>query len=575
MKKIVCLLLALLMFVSLFAACGTKTEEAAAETTEEAATTETTETTEEAATEETSSVAVEAGATMIRTTQDWPTYYDPGVGSSYSCSTSQTNIYDPLYFPQADGSIIPWLATDMPVVSEDAMTYTITIKEGVKFHSGNEMKASDVAYSMNRMLAIGEGYAYLYQGVVETATAIDDYTVEFKLSAPFGPFTNTLIRFMIVEEALVREHYNTEDNTYGDECDYGKTWMLTNDAGSGPYKTVEFKLDEYLLAEKFDDYFQGWEEKPNAPQYFKISNMTDAVAVRTAVANDELEITDELQPLENYETMDAMEGVDLSAFQNGNTFNMMLNTKATYTDDIHLRKAIALCFDYETVRTSIYPGALPAYGPVPTILPGFNADIPTYERDVEAAKAELAQSKYAGEEIVLQLTWCAEVPEQEKIALLLQANLQEIGIGLEITSKPFGSMITDAQSVETTPQVSFVNFASPYFEAGGILKTRYHSGSCGTWENMEWLQDAELDAMIEDALATVDQEERFAKYAEIQQYIYDLCPTVWGFSWIEKRAVLSDRVTWGAYEATVNGTDFFMPMGYAIYCRDIEVQPAG
>ena len=71
--------------------------------------------------------------------------------------------------------------------------------------------------------------------------------------------------------------------------------------------------------------------------------MTDPVAVRTAMSNRELEITDELQPLENYNTMDAMDGVDLSAVCGGNTFNMMLNTKAEFTDDVHLRKAIAYC----------------------------------------------------------------------------------------------------------------------------------------------------------------------------------------------------------------------------------------
>lgn len=516
----------------------------------------------------TSGAVVEQGASIVRTTQDWPTYYDPAVGSDYSSSTTQANVYDPLVFPMPDGSIRPHVATEW-TVSGDSLTYTFTIRDDVKFHSGNLMKASDVAYSMNRMLDIGEGYAYLYAGVVKSCTAPDDTHVVFELSKPFGPFVNALIRMLIVEEALVKEHYDLTDTTYADKGDYGKKWMLTNDAGSGPYKTAEFKLDEYFLGERFDDYFLGWEE--GAPKYFKISSMTEAVAVRTAMANKELEITDELQPLENYNTIDAFDGVDLATWQNGNTFNMMLNTKAQYTDDVHLRKAIAYCFDYETLRTAIYPGAGESQGPVASVLPGFDPTVPAYTRDIDKAKAELAQSKYASEKITLNLTWCAEVPEQEKIALLLQSNLAELGIDLVITKKPFGSMITDAQTVETTPQISFVNFASPYFEAGGMLKTRYHSSSCGTWEQMEWLQDAELDAMIEDALATVDNDARFAKYATIQHYIYDLCPTVWGFNWIEKRAVQTGYLTWGAMDATVGGTDYFMPMGYAIYAHDMKI----
>lgn len=516
-----------------------------------------------------SSAVVEEGASIIRTTEDWPTYYDPAVGSDYSDSTTQANVYDPLVFPMPDGSVRPNVATEW-TVSADSLTYTFKIRSDVKFHSGNFMKASDVVYSMNRMLAIGEGYSYLYTDVIEECTAPDDTTVVFKLSKPFGPFVNSLIRMMIVEEALVTEHYDLSDSTYGDKGDYGKKWMLTHDAGSGPYKTVEFKLDEYFLGEKFDDYFLGWEE--GAPKYFKISGMVEPVAVRTAIANKELEITDELQPLENYTTMDGFDGVDLAAWENGNTFNMMLNTKAQYTDDVHLRKAIAYCFDYETLRTAIYPGAGESQGPVARVLPGFDPTVPAYTRDINKAMDELAQSKYAGEKITLTLTWCAEVPEQEKIALLLQSNLAELGIDLVITKKPFGSMITDAQSVDTTPQISFVNFASPYFEAGGMLKTRYHSSSCGSWEQMEWLQDATLDAMIEDALATVDNTARFAKYAEIQHYIYELCPTIWGFNWIEKRAVQTGYVNWDAATATINGTDYFMPMGFAVYAHDMVVK---
>lgn len=506
---------------------------------------------------------------IVRTTEDWPTYYDPGVGSDYSSSTTQANVYDPLLFPLPDGTIRPHIATEWEI-SDDSKTYTFKIRDDVKFHSGNILTAHDVVYSMKRMLEIGEGYAYIFQNVIDDVSAQDDTTVKFTLKEPFGPFIYSLVRLMIVDQKTVEEHYDTSVDTYGEKGDYGKTWMLTNDAGSGPYKTKEFKLDEYFLGEKFENYFLGWDG--DEPKYFKISNMTEPVAVRTSIANKELEITDELQPLENYETMDQMEGVDLAVWLSGNTFQMMLNTKAEFTDDIHLRKAIAYCFDYETVVTQIYPGAKISQGPVAVVLPGFNENIPESKQDIEKAKEELAKSKYAGQPITLDLTWCAEVPEQEKISLLLQSNLSELGINLQITKKPFGSMIADAQNVETTPQISFVNFSSPYFEAGGMLRTRYHSSATGTWEQMEWLQDDELDKMIDKALSTVDEQERFALYAEIQKYIYELQPTVWVFNWVEKRAVRSENVEWPAYTAMTENENYFMPMGYSIYCHNMKIK---
>lgn len=507
---------------------------------------------------------------IIRTTEDWPTYYDPAVGSSYSCSSTQVNVYSPLVFPQADGSIAPHVATEWDI-SDDGLTYTFKIREDVPFHSGNMLKASDVAYSMNRMLEIGEGYAYLYVGLVEECTAPDDTTVVMKLNQPFGPFIDTLVRLMVVEEALVTEHYDTSVATYGDKGDYGKTWMLTNDAGSGPYKTKEFKLDEYFLGERFDDYFLGWEE--NAPQYFQISNMTDPVAVRTAMSNGELEITDELQPYENYVTMDSFDGVDVAAYESGNMCQLMLNTKVAPTDDIHFRKALAYAFDYETVVNSIYPGAGICHGPVASVIPGADTSIPSYGYNLDKAKEELAQSPYANDPSMMKITlsWCAEVPEQEKISLLIQSNLKELGIEVEISKKPFGSMIADAQTVETTPNASIVNFSPSYFEAGSVLKTRYHSSSTGSWEQMEWVQDPTLDAMIEAALSTQDRDERFAQYAEIQQYIYDLCPTVWMFNWIERRAVQSAYVDWEVLDAIESGTPYLMPIGYPFYAHDMKV----
>src|SRR5450756_3245367 len=95
--------------------------------------------------------------------------------------------------------------------------------------------------------------------------------------------------------------------------------------------------------------------------------------------------------------------------------------------------------------------------------------------------------------------------------------------------QPFGSMIADAQTVETTPNVSVVNEAPSYFEAGATLKTRYSSSSCGTWEQMEWLQSPAIDAMIEDALSTTDRVKRFDKYKKIQavSYTHLTLPTIY------------------------------------------------
>jgi len=509
---------------------------------------------------------------IIRMTQDWPTYIDPAVGSSFSCTISLINLYDPLVFPQTDGTVAPHIAKDW-TVSDDGLKYTFEIRDDIKFHTGNLMKASDVAFSMNRMLDIGEGYAYLYKGVVKEAIALDDTTVEMILEKPFGPFIDTLVRFMVLEEDVVMANLDKSVSTYGEYGDYGKQWLLTHDAGSGPYFAKDVKLEEYVLGEWFPDHFLGWEE--DAPKYFKISAATEPVSVRTAMANRELEITDEIQPLENYNTMAKFDGVDIIAYESGTNMNLCLNTKKAPTDDVHFRKAIAHALDYDVVQNNIYPDSVRPRGPVPRIVPGSNLDMPIYDFNLDKAREELSKSKYADnpEMWAIDMSWCAEVPEQEKIALLLQANLAEIGIDMEITKNPFGAMIADAQTIETTPHASLVNVAPSYFEAGSMIKTRYHSSSTGSWEQMEWVQDPELDAMIDDALATTDRDERFKKYNEIQLYINDLCPTVWVFEWVEKRACQTGYVDWQPYLLLQKGEKFVYPMGYSLYVRNMKVYP--
>ncbi|MGE5577158.1 MAG: ABC transporter substrate-binding protein [Syntrophothermus sp.] len=516
-------------------------------------------------------VEVKPEDSIIRVTEDWPTYIDPAVGSDFSDSIALVNLYDSLVFPQPDGTVKPQLATGW-TVSPDGKTYTFNIRKGVKFHNGDELKASDVEFSLQRMLKIGEGYGYLFTSTVASVKATGDYKLEIKLKEPFGPFILSLVRLYVVNKKQVMEHIE-KNGQYGEMGDYGKKWLLTHDAGSGPYKVKEMKMEEYLLAEKFDNFWKGWD--PQAPRYFKESGSVEPVTVRTLVSRRELEITDELQPLENYDTMAKIPGIKIATFFNGHNLNMMLNTKKPPTDDIHFRKALSYILDYNTITTRIYPGSKPARGPVPFNLPGFDNTIKGYTRDVAKAREELAKSRYADklDQYPVELTWCAEAPEEEKIALLFQANAAEIGIKVNITKKPFGSMIADAQKMETTPNASVVFVAPHYAEAGSMLSTRYHSSSAGTWEQMEWLQDKEIDKMIEDALATVDQAQRFAKYAKIQKKIVELAPTIWLFDQAERRAYQANYIVWPTAERASTGKIFTSVMGYDQYAHDMKVYP--
>ena len=505
---------------------------------------------------------------IIHFGRDWPTYADPGVGSSYTCQVAHANLYTPLVFPNIDGTVSPHVATEWSI-SADNLTYTFKIRNDIKFHSGNTMTAKDVAFSMTRLLTLGEGFSHLYKGTVKTCEAIDETTVVMNLEKTYGPFVSTLTRFYILEEALVMANADKSVTTYGDFGDYGKGWLLTHDAGAGPYKINEFQLDEFLLGEKFDDYFMGWDD--NAPKYFKLSNMNDPVAQRTAFSNKQLEISSDSLPQETYDELEKMGGVPVRRASAGG-WNIYLNTKVAPTDDVNFRKALAYAFDYDTLRTTILPSSVRATGPVSGVLFGKNKDLPGYEYNLDMARDYLSKSKYANDpnSWVVDMAWCAEVPEQEKISLLFQSSLQQLGITLNITKTPFSVMTANAQTIETTPNASIVQWSPSFFEAGDVFKSRYHSEATGSWEQMEWLLDPVLDEMIDKSLTITDSEARSKAYQEIEAYIYDLCPTIW-MCRNDSRYVVQPYIEWPILKYYQENISALVPGGYDLFFHDCKV----
>lgn len=481
-------------------------------------------------------------SSQLRIAFSWPTFIDPAVGNDNSSMSALVNLYDTLVFPAADGSIVPWVAETWDV-SEDGMVWTFYLREDVVFHDGSPLQASDVAYSFTRLAAIGEGVAYLFEGVA-SAEAVDDYTVSFTLAEPSGLFLGTLVRLYILNEDLVREN-TVADGLYGDEGDYGKAWLLLNDAGSGPYTVKDFQYEEYLEMSKFD----GWwgEFVDNAPDLLRFLAITEPTTIRTLMANGELEISDQWQSVDAFENLDELDGVDVAALPTFMELYFMMNTRLAPLDDVHCRRAIAYGFDYDTAVSLEWPGTQQSVGPVPQSLGGHNPDVFNFSYDVDAAKEELAQCQYADDigSYSVEIHWVTEVPDEEKFALLFQANMAQIGIKVEIVSSPWLSIVENTASLETSPHIVMIYIPSDLSEVGPLLRSRYHSSTANTWLQNEFLLDPELDAALDDALATTDQEERYAKYYALQEQIAQLAPSLYVYDSIEKHAY-QDYIDWPA-----------------------------
>ncbi|MCE2490386.1 MAG: ABC transporter substrate-binding protein, partial [Anaerolineae bacterium] len=372
-------------------------------------------------------VAQDDGVRRLRANFAWPTFIDPHVGSDFSSSISITNIYDTLIFPNPAGGVDPWVAESWDV-SEDGLTYTFHLRDGVLFHDGSPVQASDIVYSYNRLKEIGEGFSYLLPGAAVDAP--DDSTVQITLENPDPLFTLRLSRFFFVNEDLVRANYDTGSDLYGEHGDYGKEWLLTNDAGSGPYQVSKFNLAEQLEMSRFSGYWNQDAFVENAADEVTFIGTTEFATIRALFLDGEIEISDPWQGLESYNSLGSLEGISIDTTSMGSSLYYMVNNILPPFDDVNCRKAAALAYDYDTIVSLEWPGPAAMVGILSQSTPGHNPDVFTPRRDLDAARAALAECQYADniQDYPIEVVWVTEVPDEEQFALLFQSNLAEIGM---------------------------------------------------------------------------------------------------------------------------------------------------
>lgn len=504
---------------------------------------------------------------ILRMTQSSVPTIDPAVGSDSSSSIAHANLYDTLVYPDLNGEMMPMVAESWKV-SGNGLSWTFNLRKDVKFHDGSDLTASDVVFSMNRLMTIGEGYAFLFASHVDSIKALDDYTVQIDLKDTFAPFLTTLCRLYIVNEDLIMD--NLQDGSYGEYGDYGKAYLTDHDAGSGAYQVKELKKQDRLVATAFDQYWGEFNE--SAPKTIELIGVTQTATVRTWMTKGELEISDSWQTEEAYQALDQLPDVDLCNLYIGSLLYGTFNTSKAPMDDIHVRKAISYMMDYDMIVEKIYPGSKKNASVVPEGLPGYTDDVTRYEYNMEKAKEELAQSKYADTigDYEINVSWLTETPDEEKIALLIQSQGEELGLNIKVEKTPWLTHIDNAASADSTPCICLTFVAPDYNEAGAQLFTRFHSSMNGTWQATEWLNDKTLDKMIEKSLGTLDQEERFEQYAKIQSYISEQCYCITFFNQADKHAYYN-YLGWSAAKAASEGSPVSQVMGYNYLFKDFSM----
>jgi peptide/nickel transport system substrate-binding protein len=441
---------------------------------------------------------------------------DPAKISDYTDYMAAVNLYDGLVSVDSAGNIIPELAESW-TVSPDAKEVTYKLRDDAKFADDSPVEASDVVYTVERLLRINQGPANLFADVLVpgAVTAVDAKTVKFTLSKTFAPFLTTVPAILILNEELVKANEGTDD---------GQTWLATNVAGAGAYGLKSWDRGSQMTITRNPDYYKGFGPGPIDEVHWIITN--DEATVRSLAASGELTMTSQFQSPETYKALVDMGRFELIKQDTSTAFYLKLNTKVAPTDDVHIRRALALATDYATIRDVILPGGVLST-PLPKAFADFHADdVPAPVYDLEAAKAEVAQSKYAGAPIPITLGYVAGTKFEEEISLLLQANLEQLGFVVTQQADPWNVITEKAAKVETSPAVNQIFYGPTYPSPDSMFFTQYHSKAAGTWASLEWLQDPEVDAMIDEARGTGDVAKQAEIYKALQKKLVELQPDV-------------------------------------------------
>ena len=377
----------------------------------------------------------------------------------------------------------------------DESTWQFKIKEGVKFHNGETMTADDVVASIQ--WAQGFAEVNLYNSDIVSITKVDDLTVEIKTDGPDAMLLSNLCHHgnAIVPKSLIDSGHD----------------FNTDPVGTGPYKLVEWKRGDSLTFEAFEDYFKG-------PA--KIKNMTWKIIPEGSSRTIALE-AGEVDFIVEVESMDAdrpKENSDITVLQYNDTSHnwLMLNNEAPGLDNQDVRHAINSAIDKESVVTVAYNGmATASWTMTPSNFPGTteeNAD--TY--DVEKTKEYLDASGVDPSSVTFSIITSDDT--KKRAAEVIQANLKEIGIECTIESMDLATYLSATTEGNYSACIGGYNTTDQLIYCKGL----FHSESIGG-SNRARLADPKVDELIEEAMVTLDADERQKIVEELNAYLNELC----------------------------------------------------
>lgn len=444
--------------------------------------------------------AKDSSEIVVGIPQDLEDSLDPHKALAAGTKEILFNVYEGLLKPDSQGNNIPAVAESYSV-SEDLMTYTFKLRDGIKFHNGKNVTADDVKYSIDKFAGISDGSEPLVSAfsVIEEVNIIDDKTVDVVLNTPDTDLPTYL--------AMVSAAIIPKDNENPD----------TVAIGTGPYKYVSRSPQENVICEAFDDY---WGEKANIKNVtFKVEANADSIVMD--LLGGSIDFYARL-------TIDQVKQLNDEFSVYEGTMNLVqalyLNNNVKPFDDVRVRQALSYATDVDEILditaegkgTKIGSSMFPAFGKY------YDESLSElYPTDIEKAKELLKEAGYENG-FNMTITVPSNYQPHIDVAQVLAEQYKKIGVNAEIQLVEWNSWLSDVYTGRDF-ESTVIGVDASYLAASALL-SRFESTAANNFINFK--SDA-YDKAYNKTLTTADDDERTALYLECEKILADEAANVY------------------------------------------------
>ncbi|WP_126424868.1 ABC transporter substrate-binding protein [Brevibacillus marinus] len=418
------------------------------------------------------------------------------------------NMFNYLVKKGRNQEVLPDLATSWKQL--DATTWEFKLREGVKFHNGDPFTAADVKYTLERVARDNTLLEYGNYKQIKEVKIMDDYTVHIITNGPQPVLLNRLSR---LGSGMMPSKYIQEK---------GFDEFLKHPVGTGPYKFKEWKRDDRLILEKFDDYFG---EKPKWDEVVFRSIPEDSTRVSELLTGG-VDLAVNIPPTD-LERIQQNEGTYVVQSPTQRVMQLTVRmTPGTPTADPKVREAIDLAIDKQAIVDNILAGG----GTVTRtrVTPGnFGADPSLYGQslyDPERAKQLLIEAGYPnGLELTLTSPSGRYLKDKET-AELIQAMLGEVGIKVNLELVEW-SKYNELYRGKKMKELFMISYANSMFDASLAFDRARSEIARGETD----YNNPEVDKLLEEAETNLNTQEREKQYQQVQQIIANERPFIYLF----------------------------------------------